>query len=284
MVNFATDELRLVAEKRGIKNYQSMSRKRLLSTLDKSECNFKNISLKALNQIAKMQNLSQNELAQMIRMKNLPQNELEQITKMRRIKNYRNMSKERLLIALLKSKQRHAELYKSKSNNTEIEETRKIFNEIRNKFSKSKIKENRKKLYEIERGLESEEEQKRKQHAEELRALKNSLEESREEIKRKYYRPIRTKGAFNDNYVEYESKRDKDKNLTPEDYLDIIRSFLKDIINNHKNQEEWKIQLTMQITFISSLDTGEFRVMHSKSNNVEIMMGTETDDIINELF
>ena len=40
----------------------------------------------------------------------------------------------------------------------------------------------------------------------------------------------------------------------------------------------------MQITFISSLGTGEFHIMHSKSNNVEIMMGTETDDIINELF
>ena len=46
---------------------------------------------------------------------------------MRCIKNYKNRSKERLLIALLKSKQSHAELYKSKSNNTEIEETRKFF-------------------------------------------------------------------------------------------------------------------------------------------------------------
>ena len=40
----------------------------------------------------------------------------------------------------------------------------------------------------------------------------------------------------------------------------------------------------MRINFISSLDTDEFRIMHSKSNNVEIMMGIETDDIINELF
>ena len=40
----------------------------------------------------------------------------------------------------------------------------------------------------------------------------------------------------------------------------------------------------MQITFISSLDTGEFRIMHSKSDNVVIMMGIETDDIIDELF
>ena len=40
----------------------------------------------------------------------------------------------------------------------------------------------------------------------------------------------------------------------------------------------------MQINFISSLDTNEFRIMHSKSDNTKIMIGTETDDIINELF
>ena len=70
----------------------------------------------------------------------------------------------------------------------------------------------------------------------------------------------------------------------PEDYLNIIKPFLKDMINNQKTYGEWKIQLIMQINFISSLDTDEFRIMSTKSNNVEIMMGTETDDIINELF
>ena len=35
------------------------------------------------------------------------------------------MSREELLIALLKSKQSHTELYKSKSNNVKIEETKK---------------------------------------------------------------------------------------------------------------------------------------------------------------
>ena len=93
-----------------------------------------------------MQNLSQNELGQIIKMRNLLQNELEQIVKMRRIKNYKKMSKEELLIAVLKSKQSHAELYKSKSNNTEIEETKKIFNKLRNRFPKSKTKEIRKKF------------------------------------------------------------------------------------------------------------------------------------------
>ena len=43
------------------------------------------------------------------------------------------MSREELLISLLKSEQSHAELYKSKFNNTEIEETMKIINEIRDK-------------------------------------------------------------------------------------------------------------------------------------------------------
>ena len=56
------------------------------------------------------------------------------------------------------------------------------------------------------------------------------------------------------------------------------------MINNHKTHGEWKIQLTMQITFISSLDTGEFRIMDSKSDNVEIMMGSKTDNTIKELF
>ena len=131
-----------------------------------------------------MQNLSQNELEQIKRMKNLPQNELEQIAKMRSIENYKNMSREELLIALLKSNQSRAELYKSKSNNTEIEETRRIFNEIRNKFLKSTIKEIRKDLYEKEKGLENEEEQEGGQHAEESKIFKNFLKRLQKEIKK----------------------------------------------------------------------------------------------------
>ena len=56
------------------------------------------------------------------------------------------------------------------------------------------------------------------------------------------------------------------------------------MINNRKAREECKIQLSMQIIFISSLGTGEFHIMHSKSDNAEIMTGIETDYIINELF
>ena len=55
-------------------------------------------------------------------------------------------------------------------------------------------------------------------------------------------------------------------------------------IINDDNFGEWKIQLTMQMNFISSLDTGDIRTIESKSKNFEIMMGIETDDIIEELF
>ena len=40
----------------------------------------------------------------------------------------------------------------------------------------------------------------------------------------------------------------------------------------------------MQVNFIFSLDPEEIRTMHSKSDNVEITMGSETDDTIKRLF
>ena len=40
----------------------------------------------------------------------------------------------------------------------------------------------------------------------------------------------------------------------------------------------------MSINCISSKDSDKIRNMHTKSNNVEIMVGSETDEIIEELF
>ena len=39
----------------------------------------------------------------------------------------------------------------------------------------------------------------------------------------------------------------------------------------------------MSINLISSKDSDETCNMHTKSDNIEIMMGSETDDIIDEL-
>ena len=57
-----------------------------------------------------MQNLSLNELKKIERMNNLSLNALEQMAIARHIKNYKDMSKEDLLIALLTSNQSYTEL------------------------------------------------------------------------------------------------------------------------------------------------------------------------------
>ena len=54
--------------------------------------------------------------------------------------------------------------------------------------------------------------------------------------------------------------------------------------NCYKTQGKSKIQLTMKSDFISSKDSGEIRTMHTKCNKREIMMGNETNEIIEELF
>ena len=56
-----------------------------------------------------------------------------------------------------------------------------------------------------------------------------------------YYKPLITNSAFNNNYIQYESKGNKDRILTTNEYLYMIRPYLSDIINNHKAQGKWKI-------------------------------------------
>ena len=71
-----------------------------------------------------------------------------------------------------------------------------------------------------------------------------------------YYKPIRTDGGFagrNNNYIEYTSKGDRYENLSPKEYLNVIRPYLRDLIDEHKpimelnnsnnsnNRAEWKI-------------------------------------------
>ena len=46
------------------------------------------------------------------------------------------------------------------------------------------------------------------------------------------YESKKTVSAFNNNYIQYESIGDKDKNLSIKEYIDIIRPYLSDIINN----------------------------------------------------
>ena len=64
----------------------------------------------------------------------------------------------------------------------------------------------------------------------------------------------------------------------------MIRPYLGDIINDHKTQGEWKVYSGKAVIDIYSKNSDEALTMHTKSNNIEIMMGNETNEIIKELF
>ena len=55
--------------------------------------------------------------------------------------------------------------------------------------------------------------------------------------------------------------------------------------NDYKSKGKWKIQLTGEINFTSfKPDSYEIRIMHTKSDNTEIMIGSDTNEVIEELF
>ena len=169
-----------------------------------------------------------------------------------------------------------------------IEVIRKKLNELRNNFSKNELKEIRNHLYNIENKNELE---KSKEYLDELDkkivALNelddDFIENVRDLFNTLNYEPILIKAGYDNNYLEYRSKGNN--SLSFEEYLDIIKPHLNDLINTHKNKGEWKIQLTAQINFISLRPgSDETRVMHTRSVNEEFMNGSNTDEVIKALF
>ena len=116
---------------------------------------------------------------------------------------------------------------------------KKEFNESRHNFSKSKINEIRKNVYEIE-NEKSLFESKLKEIERNLTELEENLSKTKTyydyddieyrgtrnvkdlfdlPIDEDYYKPIITRSAFNNNYIQYESKGDKGKNLSIKNIL-----------------------------------------------------------------
>ena len=141
-----------------------------------------------------------------------------------------------------------------------IKELKEDFNKLRYGSSKLKIKEIRKNLYDIKnpKNLFKSKTKEIEQNTIELeerffklnkyydyddteyqgiRDVANLFNQSTNED---YYKPVWTKSAFNCNYIEYESKGEKNENLPPKEYLDMIRPYLSDMIIDYKTQGEWK--------------------------------------------
>ena len=60
---------------------------------------------------------------------------------------------------------------------------------------------------------------------------------------------------------------------------------MKKLINQYKKEGEWKIQLIVEINFISlKPGSDETRVMYTRSDNEEFMSDDDTNEIIKSLF
>ena len=163
-----------------------------------------------------------------------------------RTKDYKTMSKERLLSAIDESERNSIEPSGSKNNfiNVRIKKVREDFNELRGKLLKQKIKDIRRNL---KKNLSN---SKIKQIQQNLLELEESLSKLNKyhdyddneyrgirdvrslfnQFDKDYYKSIRTEIAFNGTYIEYESKGHKDKTLSPKECFDMIKPYLSDII------------------------------------------------------
>ena len=57
------------------------------------------------------------------------------------------------------------------------------------------------------------------------------------------------------------------------------------LIVEYKLKGEWKVQLTIEVNFISlKPGSDETRIMYTRSDNIEIMFGDDNDDIIEQFF
>ena len=196
-------------------------------------------------------NLGPNKASKITQNRDLPKElksyrtkELKAIAKIRGIKGYKSMSEDVLLGALTLSKPvKKDEKPKTNFSKARIEKIRKEFNESRHKFSKSKINDIRRNLYEIKNkknlfaskikeieGNLTELEAnlfKTKKYYDyddiEYKGIRNVKDLFNLSIDEDYYKPIITKSAFNNNYIQYESKRDKGKNLSIKKYLNMIK-------------------------------------------------------------
>ena len=102
-------------------------------------------------------------------------------------------------------------------------------------------------------------------------------------IDKDYYKPKLNKSVYNKNYAQYESKGEKILSL--KEYLNLIEKYLRELLEEYKQKGEWKVQLTIEVNFISlKPGSNETRIMYTRSDNIEIMFGDNNDDIIKQLF
>ena len=218
------------------------------------------------------------------------------------------MTKEELIISLSKSRQSIAKLFNNNNlYDNEISDIRRILCRLRDILPKKYRKEIKDKLYEIEHQRNTSEVEKEKNDEylrKSVRILNDKAKHSphdRDDLdcngitdikiflgeisQEDYYKPIFVKRSHKGHYKYYESNGDIEKRLSVKQYLNKITPCLYDLMNDHKiGRRVWKIQINMHVNFISYRDTAETHIYYVWSDNVSIMQGKDTDDIIREIF
>ena len=125
-----------------------------------------------------------------------------------------------------------------------IETIREKLKELHCKLSRSELKEIRKRLYNTEKKLL--ELETTKEYLDELdeKILESDDDDfefiGRENVQDLFkiliYKPTIVNSGYYNNYIEYRSEGDK--LLTIEEYLNLIKPYLTELINNHKSKGE----------------------------------------------
>ena len=197
------------------------------------------------------------------------------------IKSQQKLIKSKELIKPIKLQQ-----YSSKR----IDDIRKKLNELKHNFPRIEFNKIRKNLYNLKN--KNKLSKKSSKYLNELNKKIINLNKHEdfiglENVKDLYsileYKPILITTGFNKNYSEYGS--DGNTSLSFRKYLDLIKPYLEDLINEKKNKGEWKLQLTAKNSFVSlKPDSDETRLTHTRSNSAEFMNGSETEEIIESLY
>ena len=59
--------------------------------------------------------------------------------------------------------------------------------------------------------------------------------------------PKSVSSFLNNNYIEYDTNGDKNRDFSLDEYLNKIKPYVKNIIINLQNSDTWKIELTIAI-------------------------------------
>ena len=96
------------------------------------------------------------------------------------------------------------------------------------------------------------------------------------------YEPVLIKSEFEGNYLEYMSNGNN--SLSFNEYLELIKPYLYDLINVYKAKGEWKLQLSAEISFVSRKpDSNEMHIMYTRSTPEEIIIGCEIEEVAENL-